>query len=540
MPIKPGQGKTAVALFVDGLELKYVQLAAKGKSVQLVDFKTVALAEKFEEKQAAAATAEEDGSGFGDLGGGTETFGAIAAPEAAQGGGEANTNASVLLSVLGDLPSSRYTLSYALSEPAVTYHEFETDFGMKGTNLRKQIIKELSSVRSAPPLIDQVDMIPTAQGGLLAIIREDGLHIFDLLKEIQPFLGKRIPRLQIIDSADIALMNLVRASYEMQEEEVTVLVYVGNEFSRLIFLQGNNYLHFAPIISEGYNSPNLENTLYSRILLEQDNIALTRIDRILLAGDGHKVNLREALAPQFSSAAVEYVTSPEVDVSEFGEDGIGDKLSEYAIPIATAWRTLQPEHAGFYTVNLVPVTILEGQKAFKLAWHGWLVALGTIGSIVFFYTAILERATDIRLAQELLTRRRVELNDLNILRQQRDTLQLGISRFAGAAMVYDSIAPGGDRWSRILQYLAYSVDDLNSLWVYRIGQSNDPPGSIVISGRSIYRTRIPRLASLFEKATLRAVRTTTIRDKIVYDFDLLVEQVDKIEVVPRPFTSQGR
>ncbi len=32
--------------------------------------------------------------------------------------------------------------------------------------------------------------------------------------------------------------------------------------------------------------------------------------------------------------------------------------------------------------------------------------------------------------------------------------------------VYDSIAPGSDRWSRILHYLANSVEDLNSLWIY--------------------------------------------------------------------------
>jgi hypothetical protein len=43
----------------------------------------------------------------------------------------------------------------------------------------------------------------------------------------------------------------------------------------------------------------------------------------------------------------------------------------------------------------------------------------------------------------------------------------------------------------------------------------------------VYRTRIPRLASVFEKATLKEVRTTTIRGKIIYDFDILVEQVDK-------------
>ena len=47
MPYQPGQGKTAVALFVDGLELKFVQLSMKKGKATLRDYKTVALVQKF-------------------------------------------------------------------------------------------------------------------------------------------------------------------------------------------------------------------------------------------------------------------------------------------------------------------------------------------------------------------------------------------------------------------------------------------------------------------------------------------------------------
>jgi hypothetical protein len=76
------------------------------------------------------------------------------------------------------------------------------------------------------------------------------------------------------------------------------------------------------------------------------------------------------------------------------------------------------------------------------------------------------------------------------------------------------------------------VEDLNSLWIYKIERPDETSGALKLSGRSIYRTRIPRLASLFEKATLREVRTTKIRDKVVYEFDLFVEQLDKVDYAP--------
>jgi hypothetical protein len=101
---------------------------------------------------------------------------------------------------------------------------------------------------------------------------------------------------------------------------------------------------------------------------------LTRIDRILLAGESHKVNLLEAIAPQFSSALVEYMKAPGLDLGEY-EGSIGEMVSEYVIPIMTAWRTLQPSLPSFYNTNLIPHSVLESQRTLALALHGWLVAM---------------------------------------------------------------------------------------------------------------------------------------------------------------------
>jgi Tfp pilus assembly protein PilN len=534
MPIQAGDGKTAVAVFVDGLELKFVRLSAKGSRVTLRDFKTVALVHKFEEKKTAAE--ESEGSSFSDFSS-DESFAAAGTLESPST--EGSTNASVLLGLLNEVGSPRkYTLSYAISEPAVTYQEFEGDFGLKGEKLKKKLSQELSMMRASAPPLDAIDTIPTASGGLLSLIREDGLHIFELLNEVKPFMGGRVPLIKIMDSADTVLMEIVRTQYEPQEEEISVLVYVGHDFSRLVFMQGEHYLHFAPIISEGYESPNIENTIYSRILLEQDNIALTRIDRILLAGESHKVNLLDTLAPQFSSALVEYMKIPTLDLGEF-EGSIGETVSEYVIPIMTAWRSLQPNVPGFYNINLIPHFISEGQRTLALAWHGILMALLVCLTIPFFILSFTERQAEIRRLNGELIQKQQKLNELDVFRQRRATLSSDISRYSNATSIYDSIAPGSDRWSRILHYLANSVEDLNSLWIYSLKPDEKDSRNIVISGRAIYRSRIPRIASIFEKATLREVRTITVRKKILYEFDIVIERVDKFDI-PEPNYSGTR
>ncbi len=262
---------------------------------------------------------------------------------------------------------------------------------------------------------------------------------------------------------------------------------------------------------------------------------MTRVDRILLAGESHKVNLLEAIASQFSSALVEYMKAPTLDIGEF-EGTIGEAVSEYVIPIMTAWRTLQPTLPGFYDINLVPHFVLESQRTLALAWHGWLVAILVSLTIPFFVVQITGREAEIRRAKGELVQKQQKLSELDFFRQRKAALTEDINRYSHATSVYDSIAPGSDRWSRILHYLANSIEDLNSLWIYSLRPDAGNSQNIIISGRSIYRTRIPRIASIFETATLREVRTITIRKKILYEFDIVIEKVDNYDIPEHNFS----
>jgi Tfp pilus assembly protein PilN len=199
----------------------------------------------------------------------------------------------------------------------------------------------------------------------------------------------------------------------------------------------------------------------------------------------------------------------------------------------TAWRSLQPKLQGFYDINLVPHFILEGQRTLALAWHGILVATLVCVTIPFFILSFTERQTEIRRLNGELAQKQQKLMELDIFRQRRTALSSDISRYSNATSIYDSVAPGSDRWSRILHYLANSVEDLNSLWIYSLKPDDKDGKNIIISGRAIYRTRIPRIASIFEKATLKEVRTITVRKKILYEFDIVIERVDKFDI-PEP------
>ncbi len=519
MPYSKGEGKTALAIFVDGLDVKFVHISLKNKQFHFDDFKTVNLVKKLEERQAADAAGSLEGVDILEA--------SANAPMIQEGVAEetegAETNNSVILGLVAEYPPYLYQFVYSISEPSVYYQTFEDSFGLSGGKLKKKLVEELSKIRATKPNADAVAYIPATEGQILAIIREDGLSLLDIFENIKDFIGKRIPRIPFIETSDISLMNLMRAHYDVGQDEISVIMYVGSEFSRLIFLKGKEFLHFAPVISEGRTSPNIENTLYSRILLEQDSAGILRLDRIFLAGEAHKLELKQFLSPQFAEAPIEYLVPKNLDTGALQEN-VEEITSEYAIPISVAMRALEPKNPSIYSVDLLPQSFREGQKVFKLAWHGYLLMVLIFLGTLFFTNRITDLAEEVRIANRELQQKQLQQSENERMQKILDSLTVQNQQFISALAVYDNIVPNYNRWSKVFYHLTHSIEDVNSIWVGDI--VTKPDSSIEMTGYTLYRPRIPRIANMFENATLQSVELEEIRGKTVYKFVLIIRKVD--------------
>ena len=519
MPYKKGEGKTILGIFIDGLDVKFVHLALKNKRIFLHDVKTVNLVKRLEERVAGS-----------EASGGTENFGMMDSIEStevkdefAEGSGGAS-NSEVIIGLLSEFPTNAYYLVYSILEPSIYYQQFEDNFGLSGSKLKRKLVDELSATRSVKPTVDSLSYIPAAEGQILSVIREDGLGLLDLIESVKDFLGKRIPRVQFIEPADVSLMNLVRANYELGESEVSIIVYVGTEFSRLIFMKGEFFFHFAPVISEGRLTPNIENTIYSRILLEQDSAGILRIDRIFLAGEAIKIDLKQFLSPQFAEAPIEYITINTLDTTEF-QDSAETIISEYAIPVAAAMRALEPKNKRYYDVDLLPTSYREGQKAFKLAWHGYVLLTLIFVTTLFFTNRYASLNDDVRRSRIELQKKQEQLSENQRLQSILDSLVTQNKQFESALTVYDSLMPNYNRWSKVFNHLTSSVENVNSVWIKDMVAKGD--SSMELMGYTMYRQRIPRIANMFGNATLQTVEIENIRGKDVYKFVLSVKNVEE-------------
>jgi Tfp pilus assembly protein PilN len=515
-----GRGKTVLGIFVDGLDIKLAHLSVKGKRVTVNELRSGTLVSKLEERKLSDVGVPA----FAD---GADGFTVTDTPDIeSSSAGQSEDNNAVLLGLLAQYPSNKYSLTYSIAEPALYYHILESDLGLKGKKLKEGILAELRNIRAFQPAADAVDAITTDEGNLLCVVREDGLSLINSLESIKGFIGNRVPRIPAIDSADISLLNMVRLNYNLQPQEVSVIIYVGVEFTRLIFMRGNQFYQFAPILGEGYDSPNLQNTVYSRLLLEQDNLAIPRISRIILAGECRRIGFKDFLTQQLPDQEVDYLLAPQLDTSPLPAEQ-QEAVSEFAVPIGAAWKVLDSDNERVYNINLLPSSVREGQRVFKLSWHGYLLLSLLFLSAFLFTWQIGKKNEEIAQERDLLERKETQLAENQTLTNSIQALQAELDRYQASLALYDTLVPGSDRWSKVFTQLSHGVEDLNSIWLTEFTTTD--AGVLTMNGFTVYRTRIPRLSTLFDNSLLKEVTVQEIREQTVYKYSI---------EVPSPSTGQ--
>jgi len=467
-----GAKKQAVGVCVDGMDLKIAVLSRERGTIRVEGLVRDVLPSSLEEdlgEEGSAPPAEDVEEG--------DAFGFEAEEDLTEAGeGEEISNQSILLGLLGRFSLKRW--SFAINIPAARgYHyEFEEDFGKKRDKIRKRLRDELQNSYQMDLPSDAVDFLQTDEGRLLAVAHDHGLAVLDLVEGVKSFLQGRVS-VASVDTNEIALMNLVRAGYPFgaqdkpfSEQEVVAVVYIGDEFSRILFMRGKNYLRFGGMVNEGKRSPGVLNALFSKVLLEQDVSGLPDIDRFLLSGDCGDLDARAFFANQFPDAQVDYLAPPKLDVADgIGESGDGDNeraIAASAIPIALAWKALGAKKGVFYDTDFVPKRIRDRQNAYKLSWHAFLM-MGLLGAAVFAFVgqwkaqteAIRDTQRTIHQLEASIAGAEADLASMGSL----DGLQSQIGRYEADIAFMDTLSRDAQKWSPMLEQLAIQTKSMRSV-----------------------------------------------------------------------------
>ena len=525
----------AIGVLIDGPQVEVAHLRRKNGRIELMGLDRAALVHRLdvESESQNPDRAVEEGDPLGleeelDYGSSGDDL-----LDAQDDEAKPETNVEVLYRLLGKFPLKRCRLALSLMETCVHFFHAPNPAGLKGRKLKRQLMEgaqeEHAFAGSIPPE-ERHAYIEPRDGQVLSIVQEDPLQILGILDELKPFLGK--VQISLIDPLEVTLMNLVRLGYP-PTSQVTATVYVGEEFSRVIFMQDGNYLSLSQTIHEGFGSPDILQTVYRRMLFEQDESGIPDVDTVVLCGECAAIEAQPFFQERFPDAKVDYLALPDLDLSQ-ADERASELVPNFAVSIGLAWKALCPQEEQFYQTNFLPRTRRRQQNPLEVAWHGvlllFLLATSTLllGMKVQDQSRTIDRlALSVELLEERIREDNTYVSLVDNLHEQSEDYRRNFA-------LIDTLLGRKVYWGSSLLGVATDARETGRVWLSDLSttdggidlkrdwssQALSPPASVSITGRSLSRDRIPLLAERLGMGHIGSTSRSKVRSATVYDFHI--------------------
>ena len=370
-----------------------------------------------------------------------------------------------LQNFLQQFPLEKGRISFNANNEQISYFQFDSSYGTR--NLHKRLLDEFLSKDEIKAKNFSFDYILNADKSGLAFIHTGKFRLFHALRDINLILSKERYFYRCIDTNEICLINVVNHNYIFAEDDYVLILYIGFDYKVGIVLKNGMHIKTFPIIVPDSDEITMRETIYSKVLLEQDisNIPITK--NILLVGD----STSDEDLDYFRSASQEGDNIARIELGHLSvQEGLEEKITpekiaRYAIPIALAWKNLVPKSKKFSTTNLLPNRVIENQKYFKIAWHGFLVLAA------IFYFAFAGTIKNLELKQDIidygkknytiereLAKNRELIKRLNEIKARLNELQSNLLKV-------ENITGNKNQWNHILDMYSKSLNKNRLSWL---------------------------------------------------------------------------
>ena len=470
---------------------------------------------------------------FGD----SETdSGEVEMVEDAESGDGELTNEDVLLSLIQRVDAQKF--NYAINIPATLLSVFhlKENYDELKPKVREEEIRATVRERLDKEIPnDHIAHMPAVGEGAISFSYEGDIPLLTAIDGITPHLEIR-PKFSLSVPDEISILNLIRLNEQPGEEDYIAVIDMEETTTRLIITKGGEIVHIPPPIQAGTETPEVMGTIYSKILYEQDMGNMPDFNKIILTGESRDVNAQEFLSEKFADITIEYLTI-RTDKIELPEELIED-LPEYAVPLGMAIQALIPKDEHILKINMLPDYVATRQRALKLDWHGMIaLALIFIVPLVINWQDKKQAALKAEYTQRYIYLT-TSIADLEWAEPLLDSIAFNMEIAISNMDLIDSLSRGTMRFSVTLNEINRAINEVNNIWLTKLSSRGN---TIEISGFSIYRNRIHRLAAKFIGANIQSVSPAQIRNKPVYLYQMVLNKIvandslfNPIVIMPEP------
>ena len=406
----------------------------------------------------------------------------------------------------------------ALTEPAIYYHIFEGSKQEKESKLTQEIISDIKETKNITISKENLGFIELTDKSILSVFLSGEVQCIKMINSIARYNGKRFYKIPAVKSAEISLAYYVAKRKKFFPDDNSLIVYIGKEYSKLIFLQGRKLKHIGSTLDIGILNLHTYDVYFSKILLEMENGGIPSLDNIIVCGEDDSENLILSFYGSFPEANVSRLEFDDLDISEL-DDQSKDTFSSYSVPVAVAndyFDGLENLHKG---LNLLPKYVKEDQKFFQFAWHGYAI-------LPFIFIIALLLTYWIQKNQKEINSLDTQLSKKTVLqRQHQKTLsriseiQTKISGFDQTQKILDMASVGSGVWSVVMSKISGFINSNPNIWLTKV--SKEEGDLVALEGYSLNKNVLTDFAYFLESAELKSVHYEAILEKNTYRFNIV-------------------
>jgi Tfp pilus assembly protein PilN len=448
----------------------------------------------------------------------------------------ASSNELLLYNLLSGIDPDRVDLGLSVPAGQTLFQILkDVDFSsIKKKDLRVIIDDRLEALHGVSKSSDYYSYTVRDDGSLLLASIDEEPGILQLVNSSLNFYrGKLL--ISDVQPDETILVGLIRANYELDEGSITGIIQFGESKTRILFLKGNKLWIVAPVVIEGTKNQRFLNTVFSKILFQLDTGEVASLDRLIVCNNSLGETAIEFFEERFQ----------DVDVSEFRfseEIFESESVSESSIPaftnaIGAAWMASGFKKENFPKISLLPGYVNDRQKVFRLQWHGFLLLLCILLTPIVVNYFYKNYASQINQLEGEISALDSQIRTLDPTVKRSEQITNELDQVQAKLGLLSELNQGTLRWSVNLDLLNRGFNNVNSIWVNSMSEGQN--GTVNLAGTAMYQNRIPRLANVFESATLLNVRSGTIREQEVFEFRYTIQSFVEDENIYTPQSVQG-
>ena len=426
-------------------------------------------------------------------------------------------NLSIINSSFQGINLSKSVFIPVLTDPSIHYHFFEGTKKTKAGNFTQEIVDDIQQSKSVTIDQENLEYVELADKAWMAVFLSGEVSCLKLINSLAHYNGKRNYKIQAVKSAELSLAYCIAKSKKFFPDDYSLIIYIGKEYSKLIFLHGRMLKHIGATLDIGKSNLHTYDVYFSKILLEMENGGVSSLDNIIVCGEDDSENIVLSFYGTFPEANVSKVDFSDLDLSDLTNE-TKETISAFSVPLAAAVEFFDEEAEIHKGINLLPRYVKEDQKFIQFGWHSYAMLPLLFASTFFLTQTFLKNQKELNALKDDISVQKVLINQNKDILDKINKIEGRLNNFGATQAILDSVSTGTEVWSNALSKIADFFSNRKNIWLTKmnVGES----GKVNLEGYALSKDVLTDFAYMLKSAELKGIYYATLRERNTYRFTM--------------------